>query len=106
WEQYAADTEAGLRQAEAALQESQKAAEAAPPGQLDLLARFATRQAEKVELDEATTRVLIDEQLRSAGWEVDSAVLRHASGARPQKGLEVVRYLIELPICLVRREGL
>ena len=86
WEQYAAETEAGLRESEAALKAAQEAALTAPPRQLDLLAQIATQQAEVVELDEATTRVLIDDQLRSAGWTVDSAVLRHAAGARPEPG--------------------
>jgi type I restriction enzyme R subunit len=86
WEKYAAETEAGLRQTEAALKAAQAVAEAAPPQHLDLLAQFASQQAEKVELDEATTRILIDDQLRSAGWLVDSVVLRHAAGVRPQPG--------------------
>lgn len=86
WEQYAAETEAGLRQTEAALKAAQAAAQAAPAQQLDLLAQFANQQAEKVELDEATTRVLIDAKLRSAGWIVDTAKLRHGAGTRPQPG--------------------
>jgi type I restriction enzyme R subunit len=86
WEQYAAETEAGLRQTETALKAAQAAAQAAPAQQLDLLAQFANQQAEKVELDEATTRVLIDDQLRSAGWIVDSALLRHSAGVRPKPG--------------------
>lgn len=86
WEQYAAETEAGLLAAENALKEAQRRAEAAPAQQLDLLAELAARQAGKIELDEATTRVLIDDQLRAAGWIVDSAVLRHANGARPEYG--------------------
>ena len=86
WEQYAAETEAGLHTAEAALKEAQRAAEAIPVEQLDLLAELAARQADRIELDESTTRVLIDEQLRAAGWTVDSAVLRHATGARPEYG--------------------
>ncbi len=84
WEQYAAETEAGLRQTRAALKAAQAAAQATPAQQLDYLAHLATQQATKVELDEPTTRVLIDEQLRSAGWTVDSAKLRHAAGTRPQ----------------------
>lgn len=40
----------------------------------------------KLELSEAETRALIDEQLRAAGWEVDSRRLRHAAGARPEPG--------------------
>lgn len=86
WEQYAADTEAGLQAAEAALKAAQKVAEAAPAQQLDLLAQLAARQADRIELDEATTRVLIDDQLRAAGWIVDSVLLRHANGARPEYG--------------------
>lgn len=86
WEQYAAETESGLHMAEAALKEAQRAAEAVPSQQLDLLAELAARQADRIELDEATTRVLIDDQLRAAGWIVDSAVLRHANGARPEYG--------------------
>lgn len=38
------------------------------------------------ELDEADTRLLIDGQLRDAGWEVDSAALRYSLGARPEHG--------------------
>ncbi len=86
WEQYAAETEAGLRASEEALTQAQITAEALPPQQLDLLAEFAVRQADKIEIDEATTRVLIDEQLRAAGWIVDSVLLRHANGARPEYG--------------------
>lgn len=89
WEEYAAETEAGRREAEAQLKTLQDAAAAAPPAQLDFLAHFASQQAEKVELDEATTRILIDEQLRAVGWTVDSVRLRHATGARPQLGQNV-----------------
>ncbi len=35
---------------------------------------------------EAETRVLIDQQLRDAGWEADSQAVTHAKGVRPQKG--------------------
>lgn len=86
WESYAAETEAGLRRTEAALQTAQAEAEAAPAQQLDLLAELANQQAQKIELDEATTRILIDDQLRAAGWTVDSQELRYANGARPQPG--------------------
>jgi len=89
WESYAAETEAGLRKTEAALKAAQAAAEAAPPQQLDLLAQLANRQAQQVELDEATTRLLIDEQLRAAGWTVDTPTLRHAAGTRPQPGQSI-----------------
>lgn len=42
--------------------------------------------ASLVDLDEDATRLLIDEQLREVGWEVDSQVLRHSKGTRPQPG--------------------
>ena len=37
-------------------------------------------------LTEAQTRMIIDEQLRSVGWEVDTKNITYASGARPEKG--------------------
>ncbi|MBI1311309.1 type I restriction-modification system endonuclease [bacterium] len=46
----------------------------------------AQREAEQLQLDEQATRHLIDEQLREAGWEADSAALKHSRGTRPVKG--------------------
>ena len=46
----------------------------------------AEQAAESINLDEASTRAIIDRQLRDRGWEADSANLRYASGARPVKG--------------------
>jgi len=86
WEHCAAETESALRAAEQALAATQIKAESSPPQQLELLIRSGIEQAQSIDIDEATTRVLIDEQLRSAGWEVDSAVLRHAAGVRPVYG--------------------
>jgi type I restriction enzyme R subunit len=83
WEKYAAETEAALRSAERSLAEQQQKADAAPAQQLEQLARLAAQGADILEIDEATTRVLIDEQLRGVGWRVDSAALRHAAGIRP-----------------------
>jgi type I restriction enzyme, R subunit len=40
-----------------------------------------------LDLDEADTRVLIDEKLRQAGWGADSRTRTHAAGCRPQKGV-------------------
>ncbi len=83
WESYAAETEAALRSAEAALSGMQSQAAAIPQHQLDMLTNLAADGAKRVELDERTTRVLIDDRLRAAGWTVDSVGLRHALGARP-----------------------
>ncbi len=41
---------------------------------------------ETIELTEAETRQLIDEQLRGVGWEADTDNLRYERGTRPQKG--------------------
>lgn len=86
WEKYATDTEAALRKAERDLAETQSQAMAAPSADLEALARTAAQAADRIEIDEATTRVLIDEQLRSAGWEVDSVELDCQKGARPAYG--------------------
>lgn len=64
----------------------QARAEAAPPEQRALLFERAQEAGREIELDEAATRQLIDEQLRQAGWEADSRLLRFSQGTRPQKG--------------------
>jgi type I restriction enzyme, R subunit len=84
WEQYAAETEASAASAKAQLAAMQVQASAVPPQQLDLLAQTAARESQAIELDEATTRILIDDQLRAAGWIVDSVKLRHSRGTRPE----------------------
>lgn len=86
WEAYAAETETKAAAAEQELAAIQKQAEAAAPVQLDLLASMAATAADSIELDEKSTRVLIDEQLRNAGWEADSALMRYARGDRPEFG--------------------
>jgi type I restriction enzyme R subunit len=64
----------------------QTAAERSPKSDMvDLLTRGETA-ATKIDLDEAATRALIDQQLRDNGWEADTKALRHGSGARPIKG--------------------
>lgn len=42
--------------------------------------------SESMELSEAETRYLIDEQLRKFGWEADTNNVRYSKGTRPQKG--------------------
>lgn len=42
--------------------------------------------SESMELSEAETRYLIDDQLRKFGWEADTNILRYSKGTRPQKG--------------------
>ena len=45
--------------------------------------------SESMELSEAETRYLIDEQLRKFGWEADTNNLRYSKGTRPQKGRDL-----------------
>ena len=45
--------------------------------------------SESMELSEAETRYLIDEQLRKFGWEADTNNLRYSKGTRPQKGRNI-----------------
>jgi len=42
--------------------------------------------SESMDLSEAETRYLIDEQFRKFGWEADTNNLRYSRGTRPQKG--------------------
>ena len=50
------------------------------------LSAQAEQAAAALDIDEASTRTLIDAQLRARGWEVDTQNLRYAKGARPTKG--------------------
>lgn len=51
----------------------------------EIVAANAQDAADLINLDEADTRLLIDQQLRDAGWEADSAELRYSKGGRPLK---------------------
>jgi len=44
------------------------------------------RATQAFDLSEDLTRILIDQQLRDAGWEADSLELTYANGTRPEKG--------------------
>jgi type I restriction enzyme, R subunit len=79
--------EAAQREAEMVerLTSLQAKAAAAPAVQVEKIVAQAEAAASKVELDEAETRVLIDLQLRDAGWEVDTETQTFGKGARPIK---------------------
>lgn len=51
----------------------------------EIVSELARDAADQINLDEADTRALIDQQLREAGWEADTPVLRYANGSRPVK---------------------
>jgi type I restriction enzyme, R subunit len=85
WEQMAAETE----QAKVALANRLAEQQISAPPQKTSVASYVTAAMEAVEslqLDEAETRRLIDEQLKVAGWQADSMYRTYASGARPEKG--------------------
>jgi type I restriction enzyme R subunit len=62
-----------------------RSARPAERGRAQMFIQAAFDSARDMDFDEADTRLLVDEQLRQAGWEVDSAMLRHSKGARPEK---------------------
>jgi len=89
WEQFAVEHDAAQQREIKALQEANAALQAAASSDPDVekqTVSAASVAAAKVELDESDTRVIIDAQIRAAGWEVDSRSLRFAKGARPEKG--------------------
>ncbi|PTL38112.1 type I restriction-modification system endonuclease [Alkalicoccus saliphilus] len=49
----------------------------------------ARKFGSNLDLTEAETRVKIDEQLRDAGWEADTEMLRYSQGVRPEKGRNI-----------------
>lgn len=86
WEQMAAEAEQAKVALEKRLAEQQVVAAAQPKSVLIQLVSSANTAAGAVQLDEADTRKLIDQQLRQAGWEADSQALKYNKGARPTKG--------------------
>jgi type I restriction enzyme R subunit len=58
---------------------------AAPAAAVQAVVAQAQAAANQLDLDEAETRALIDDQLRSAGWEADTESLTWPKGARPTK---------------------
>jgi type I restriction enzyme R subunit len=86
WEELAAEVEAEKAGLKERLAAEQTAAASKSSKEIAALVTASTTAASALELDEAQTRRLIDQQLRDAGWTVDTVTLRYGSGARPQKG--------------------
>lgn len=86
WEQLAQETEQAKSALAAQLNDLQTRSLTEPVAKRNAFLKAANTASAALHLDEAETRELIDEQLRQAGWEVDSSVLRYSTGARPQKG--------------------
>jgi type I restriction enzyme R subunit len=68
------------------LDQVQEVAKQTSQAELSELVARGEEAAKKIDLDEASTRDLIDQQLRDSGWEADTKSLRHSAGARPAKG--------------------
>ncbi|MFT4252554.1 MAG: type I restriction-modification system endonuclease [Caulobacter sp.] len=86
WQKQAEEVEAAAEQVRAALEATQKQAEKAAPAELAKFEKAAEAADSAINLDEAATRAIIDQQLRAAGWEADTQALRYGKGARPTKG--------------------
>ena len=52
--------------------------------------KISDRNANLMTLSEKEVRFFIDEQLRKAGWEVDTSELRYSKGTRPVKGRNLI----------------
>jgi type I restriction enzyme, R subunit len=86
WEQLATESDKDKALLAEQLAVLQAAAAAAPSTQFKTFVQSAATAATQVQLDEAETRRIIDEQLRQAGWEVNTQTLRYSKGTRPQRG--------------------
>lgn len=83
--QLAAEKDA-LQQRVAELQANLAARPAFTAPQVAELQQKSQQAADNLNLSEAETRAIIDEQLREVGWEADSVTLRYNKGTRPQAG--------------------
>lgn len=85
WETMAAEAEAAKQDMAHRLEALQAQASTQSPQVISGMVEAANVAAATVQLSEADTRKIIDEQLAAAGWTVDSVRLTHAKGARPQR---------------------
>ncbi len=83
WEQLAQESEAAIAAKLASLQTE---AEAAPRAEVVELVERGEEAATRIDLDEAETRALIDQQLRDSEGEADTRSLRYGQGVRPAEG--------------------
>ncbi|MCX6033196.1 MAG: type I restriction-modification system endonuclease [Chloroflexi bacterium] len=86
WEQMAIEADRAKAALEHRLAVQQMAAATRPASVLTKFVTAANAAAAAVQLDEAETRKLVDQQLQEAGWLADSAALTYPRGTRPEKG--------------------
>ncbi len=85
WENMAAEVEQAKLALEKSLIEQQSITVSQPKDAFVKIIAAANSAVNAVQLDEADTRKLIDQQLRQAGWEVDSETKKYSNGTRPEK---------------------
>lgn len=83
WEKLAQEAEEARSDLAKQLAELQAAAK---PKDIAAIIKLAEEAGAEIDLDEAATRSIIDQQLRDSGWEADTAGLRFSKGTRPAKG--------------------
>ena len=86
WENLAQESEQSRFELQAQLTALQTQARQLSPQQTASIIAQADQAAAAIDLDEDATRVIIDQQLRDAGWDADSRNLRYGKGIRPVKG--------------------
>ncbi len=80
------DYEAKIKALQAQLEAVDEKTQTTQRSQINKNTQAATQH---IVLDEALTRILIDQQLIEAGWAADSEALTYKSGARPEKGKNI-----------------
>ena len=101
WEQLSDEAEQTKLSLAAQLQMLHAAAAAAPPQATATIIAQAEVAAAAIDIDEASTRTLIDAHVRARGREVDTLTLRHSCGVRPAKGSNTA--IAEWPTKAARR---
>jgi type I restriction enzyme R subunit len=86
WEELAQEAEAERERFRQELERLEEEAQLRSGAATQSFKLITANASEAIDIDEATTRALIDEQLRERGWEVDSEKLRYSKGTRPAKG--------------------
>ena len=89
YEQLASEAGATIEQLKAELVMAQAAVATAQAPSAETVRTWSDRSrkaASLVHMDEAATRLIIDQMLRDAGWQADTVELTYAKGARPARG--------------------
>jgi type I restriction enzyme, R subunit len=84
WEQMASEADHAKAALAAKLAQLQEVGAAQSAAAVATLVTAGDQASQAVQLDEADTRVIIDDQLKAVGWDADSRNLTYAKGARPE----------------------